>query len=217
MNGYFGIALLAADAWGFLSILLSPCHLSSIALVIGFARLKENPAQRRVFTLSLAFALGVFISILVVGAVTSLLGEILGYIGPNGNIISAAVLFLTGLCLLDWIKLSWTPVKLNPNSQRGWTGSAPPGIVFGNGPGHYTFVYMAPVGVAAFSLGKTSLLNAGEIVSMFDQGHCTVIVLSKQRETNREVTSEHWKSGNILSPVKKCSMLNKKTSNLQMR
>ncbi len=176
MSGYFGIALLAAYAWGVLSILLSPCHLSSIPLVIGYISLKEDPTQRKVFTLSLAFALGVLISILIVGAITSLLGGILGYVGPYGNLISAAVLLLTGLYLLDWIKLSWTPVKLKPNSQRGWTGSALLGLVFGIGLGPCTFAYMAPVAVAAFSIGETSLLKAGEIVLMFGLGHCTVIV-----------------------------------------
>lgn len=84
MTGYFGIALLAAYAWGVLSILLSPCHLSSIPLVLGYISLKDNPTHKKVFKLSLAFALGVLVSIAIVGATTSLLGGILGYIGPFG-------------------------------------------------------------------------------------------------------------------------------------
>ena len=32
----YWIALLASFGWGVLSILLSPCHLSSIPLVVGF-------------------------------------------------------------------------------------------------------------------------------------------------------------------------------------
>lgn len=176
MGGHFGIALVAAYAWGIFSILLSPCHLSSIPLVLGYISLKENPSHKRVFTLSLAFALGVLVSIALVGAVTSLLGGIMGYIGPYGNIISAAVLFLTGLYLLDWIKLSWTPIKVKPNNQKGWIGAGMLGLVFGIGLGPCTFAFMAPVAVAAFSIGATSLLKATEIVLMFGLGHCTVIV-----------------------------------------
>ena len=36
MSGSFYPALLASFGWGILSILLSPCHLSSIPLVIGY-------------------------------------------------------------------------------------------------------------------------------------------------------------------------------------
>ncbi len=178
MSGYFGIALLAAYGWGVLIVLLGPCHLSSIPLVLGYISLKENPTQKRVFKLALAFALGVLVSIAIVGAITSLLGGIMGFIGPWGNIVSAAVLFLTGLYLLDWIKLSWTPIKLKPNNQSGWSGAALLGLVFGIGLGPCTFAYMAPVAVAAFSIGETSLLKAAEIVLMFGLGHCTVIVVA---------------------------------------
>ncbi|OYV87753.1 MAG: cytochrome C biogenesis protein [Ignavibacteriae bacterium 37-53-5] len=208
MSGYFGIALLAAYGWGVLSILLSPCHLSSIPLVLGYISLKENPTQKKVFKLSLAFALGVLVSIAIVGAITSLLGGIMGYIGPYGNIISAAVLFLTGLYLLDWIKLSWTPIKLKPDNQSGWTGAALLGLVFGIGLGPCTFAYMAPVAVAAFSIGETSLLKAAEIVLMFGLGHCTVIVVSATLvKTLQKYMRWTRKSNGMLIFKKACGVL----------
>jgi len=36
VEGTAAIALAAAFIWGILSILLSPCHLSSIPLIVGF-------------------------------------------------------------------------------------------------------------------------------------------------------------------------------------
>ena len=40
LYGSYSLALLAAFVWGILSILLSPCHLSSIPLIIGFLTAK---------------------------------------------------------------------------------------------------------------------------------------------------------------------------------
>lgn len=208
MSGYFGIALLAAYGWGVLSILLSPCHLSSIPLVLGYISLKENPTQKKVFKLSLVFALGVLASIVIVGGITSLLGGIMGYIGPYGNIISAAVLLTTGLYLLDWIKLSWAPIKPKPNNQAGWTGAALLGLVFGIGLGPCTFAYMAPVAVAAFTIGGASLLKATEIVLMFGLGHCTVIVVSAMLvKTLQKYMRWTRKSNGILAFKKLCGIL----------
>lgn len=209
MSGHFGIALLAAYAWGILSILLSPCHLTSIPLVLGYISLKEDPTQRKVFRLSLAFALGVLVSIAIVGAITSLLGGILGYIGPYGNIISAAVLFLTGFYLLDWINLSWIPTaKLQAINKTGWTGAGLLGLVFGIGLGPCTFAYMAPVALAAFSIGQTSLLKAAEIVLMFGLGHCTVIVTAATLvKTLQKYMNWTRKSNGMLIFKKACGVL----------
>ena len=38
----FWIAVIGSFAWGILSIILSPCHLSSIPLVIGFITSQEK-------------------------------------------------------------------------------------------------------------------------------------------------------------------------------
>ena len=43
----FGLALLVSVIWGVLSILLSPCHLSSIPLVIGFIMQQEKKTTGR--------------------------------------------------------------------------------------------------------------------------------------------------------------------------
>ena len=47
----FALALLASFAWGILSILLSPCHLSSIPLIIGFLTAQDEKKRRAVFFL----------------------------------------------------------------------------------------------------------------------------------------------------------------------
>jgi cytochrome c-type biogenesis protein len=101
------IAFLAAFIWGILSILLSPCHLSSIPLIVGFINGKGKVSTRRAFWLSLLFAVGILITIGLIGVVTGLLGRMLGDIGRFGNYLVAGIFFLVGLYLLDIIPLNF--------------------------------------------------------------------------------------------------------------
>lgn len=48
----FGIVLVAALGWGVMSILLSPCHLSSIPLVIGYISSQGREGLKRSYSLS---------------------------------------------------------------------------------------------------------------------------------------------------------------------
>jgi cytochrome c-type biogenesis protein len=53
------IALIAAFIWGILSILLSPCHLASIPLIIGYIDEQGRISIKRAFWISVLFALGI--------------------------------------------------------------------------------------------------------------------------------------------------------------
>jgi cytochrome c-type biogenesis protein len=59
------IAILGAFIWGILSVILSPCHLSSIPLAIGFINGKGAVSNRRILLLSFLFSLGILLSISV--------------------------------------------------------------------------------------------------------------------------------------------------------
>ncbi|HNW29974.1 MAG TPA: cytochrome C biogenesis protein, partial [Spirochaetota bacterium] len=68
-----GIALLGSFIWGVLSIVLSPCHLASIPLIVGYIDEQGKITTRRAFFLSLLFALGILITIGVIGLITGLM------------------------------------------------------------------------------------------------------------------------------------------------
>jgi len=57
------LALTAAFVWGGLSILLSPCHLSSIPLIVGFVDAQGRTSPRRAFAISTLFAVGILVTI----------------------------------------------------------------------------------------------------------------------------------------------------------
>jgi cytochrome c-type biogenesis protein len=176
MSDSFEIALLAAAGWGVISILLSPCHLSSIPLVIGYISSQGQEGTKRPYVLSLVFAVGILITIGVIGAVTASVGRMMGDVGVWGNFIVAGVFFVVGLYLMDIISLSWGGLMPRASFARGWQGALVLGLIFGIGLGPCTFAYMAPVLGVAFSIASTSAFRAIMLVAAFGVGHCAVIV-----------------------------------------
>lgn len=175
MTASVGIALLASLGWGVLSILLSPCHLSSIPLVIGYISSQETVTPRRSFHLALVFAVGILITIALIGVVTASMGRLIGDVGPWGTWLVAGVFFLVGLYLMDIIKFSWSGPALTTR-KGGLPGAFLLGLIFGIGLGPCTFAYFAPVLGVVFGVAATSWLNAALLIAAFGIGHCAVIV-----------------------------------------
>jgi cytochrome c-type biogenesis protein len=170
------LALLASFLWGILSIVLSPCHLSSIPLVIGFLNTQGKITTRRTFSLSLVFASGILFSIATIGIVTGLLGRLMGDIGRIGNYTVAFIFFFIGLYLLDVIKLNWGKMNLSPTKQKGLLSALTLGILFGIGLGPCTFAFLAPVLGVVFQTAQTNFIYASSLLLLFALGHCSIIV-----------------------------------------
>ena len=125
------VALAAAFAWGILSLLLSPCHLASIPLIVGFIQGQDRPSQKRALALSSLFALGILVNIAVIGAITAAAGRLMGDVGSWGNILVAAIFLVVGLSFLDIIPLNFpTPSQVNPQRRGAWAALGL-GLVFG--------------------------------------------------------------------------------------
>ena len=67
VDGSGWIALLASFCWGVLSILLSPCHLASIPLIVGFIGDQGRMSTGRSFRISILFSIGILASIAAIG------------------------------------------------------------------------------------------------------------------------------------------------------
>ena len=176
MTGAVWIAVLASFAWGVLSILLSPCHLSSIPLVVGFISSQGKISLGRTFNISLIFAVGILITIAVIGIITASLGRLMGDIGSVGNYLVAGIFFLVGLYLLDIIKLNWNSFGLRQTKTKGLLAALILGLLFGLALGPCTFAYMAPVLGIVFQTAQTNYFLAMVFLLAFGIGHCSVIV-----------------------------------------
>jgi len=179
-NYYFAIA--AAFGWGILSIMLSPCHLTSIPLIIGFINSKGRVTVKRTVMLSLFFSMSILISITLIGFITASLGMMMGNLGSAGNYFVAIVFFLVGLYLLDVLKLpsGWQGAgsRLKASRRAGLLSALTIGILFGIGLGPCTFAFMAPVLGVVFGIASTHMINAVVLILAFAAGHCSVIVLA---------------------------------------
>jgi cytochrome c-type biogenesis protein len=158
-----------------MSILLSPCHFSSIPLVTGYTSSRGQEGVNRSYWLSLVFGIGIFITIALIGLVTAWAGRMMGDVGPWGNLVVAAVFFVAGLHLMDVISLSWSGT-VPKTISRGWTGALVLGLIFGIGLGPCTFAFMAPVLGVAFGVAAANPLQALSLLTAFGIGHCVVIV-----------------------------------------
>jgi cytochrome c-type biogenesis protein len=178
IEGSTGLALSAAFAWGVLSILLSPCHLASIPLIVGFIDQQGRITMRRAFTISLLFAIGILVTIGVIGAITAAAGRMMGDVGRWGNYGVAAIFFVVGLYLLDAIRLPMPGAAQPGMKRKGMLAAFVLGLVFGVALGPCTFAYMAPMLAVSFRFAATNLLFGILLLLLYGVGHCSVIVFA---------------------------------------
>ena len=178
VEGSPAIAMTAAVLWGVLSILLSPCHLASIPLIVGFIDQQGRMTLRRAFTISLLFSLGILITIGVIGAITAAAGRMMGDIGSWGNYGVAVIFFFVGLYLLGAIDLPLPSAAQPGIKSKGMLAAFILGLVFGVALGPCTFAYMAPMLGVTFRLASTNLPYGILLLVLYGLGHCGVIVLA---------------------------------------
>jgi cytochrome c-type biogenesis protein len=177
LSASLAIALIGSFVWGLISILLSPCHLSSIPLVIGFLTNQEQKSVGRAFKLSLVFSLGILISIALIGIITASLGRLMGDIGRIGNSAVAIVFFIFGLYLMDVLPLNWRTMTTSTKLKGVWAALIL-GLVFGLALGPCTFAFMAPVLGLVFTRAQSDYAEAIALLGAFAAGHCGVIILA---------------------------------------
>ena len=172
------IALGASVVWGILSIILSPCHLASIPLIVGFISGQGRVSTARASGIATLFAVGILVTIAAIGAITAAAGRMLGDVGRYGNYFVAAIFFLVGLHLLGVIPMPWSgPGQVNIK-RKGLLAAFLLGLIFGVALGPCTFAYMAPMLGVTFKLAKTNPAYGASLLLAYGVGHCSVIVLA---------------------------------------
>lgn len=191
VQGAPALALGAAFVWGVLSIVLSPCHLASIPLIVGFIDEQDVKSTGRAFALSLLFSVGILITIALIGVVTALAGRMLGDIGRWGNWLVAGIFFIVGLHLLDVIPLNFSGAGQVGMKRKGLLAAFALGLVFGLALGPCTFAYMAPMLAVTFKVAAEQFAYGVLLLAAYGLGHCSVIVLAG---TSTELVEKalHW-------------------------
>jgi cytochrome c-type biogenesis protein len=208
IEGNLVVAVGASFIWGILSIVLSPCHIASIPLIVGYIDEQGRISVKRAFWISVLFALGILVTIALVGLITALAGRMLGDIGAIGNYFVAVIFFIIGLHLLGVIPLPWSGAAGKQIKRKGLIGAFIIGLIFGLALGPCTFAYMAPMLGVVFKVAAEKLLFAVGLLLAYGIGHCSIIVLAG---TLTETVSRylHWteKSKGALIVKRICGVL----------
>jgi cytochrome c-type biogenesis protein len=176
MEGSAIVALAASFIWGICSIILSPCHLASIPLIVGFISEQKELTVRRAFWTATLFSLGILVTIALIGIITSALGRMAGDLGEWGNYTVAIIFFVVGLHLLGVIPLPFSgPGQINMQ-RKGIFAAFLLGLIFGIALGPCTFAFMAPVLALTFKFGSTNPVYAAALLLAYGIGHCSIII-----------------------------------------
>ena len=177
MTAGSAIAALGSFLWGMISVLFSPCHLVSIPLIVAYVGGQEKAvAPRRAAAYSVAFTLGLFITITLIGIICALLGRMLGDVGNFWQIIVGAMLIWVALGMLGVEKCSMSGSLLYRLNLKGLSGAFVLGLAYGILSGSCTFGFIAPI-LAIIAVQQK--IAAGILfILLFALGHCLPIVLA---------------------------------------
>jgi len=178
VEGAGTIAVGAAVVWGVLSVLLSPCHLASIPLIVGFIGRQGKTSTRHAFVTSTLFAVGILITIGAIGTVTAAIGRMMGDVGLYGNYFVATLFFIVGLHLFDVIPMPFSGPTRVETKRKGALAAFILGLVFGIALGPCTFAFMAPMLAVTFKAASTGLAYGIILLAAYGMGHCSVIVVA---------------------------------------
>ncbi len=174
-----GTILAAAGCfiWGMISVLLSPCHMASIPLIVGYVGGQDKilkPRQAGLY--SVLFTMGLFITIAVVGIICALLGRMLGDVGNYWQVLMGGILIWVALGMLGVEKCSMSGSLLYKLKVKGLTGAFILGLAYGILSGSCTFGFIAPI-LAVITI-QEQILTGIILITLFGLGHCFPIVIA---------------------------------------
>lgn len=171
------LALSSAFAWGILSILLSPCHLASIPLIIGFLGGQKDLSTKRAFWLSTCFTLGILAMMALIGLITSLMGRLMGDMGKWVEPAMGVVFIIVAFFLAEIFKMPNLTGNFSAKGRGAWAAVSL-GFLMGIALGPCSFAFMAPILGIVFTSAGSKFIYALGLLLAYIIGHCLVIILA---------------------------------------
>ncbi|MFO7986043.1 MAG: cytochrome c biogenesis protein CcdA [Desulfatiglandaceae bacterium] len=175
--GGTAIAAVGCFIWGMISVVFSPCHLASIPLIVAYGGGQETLLKpRQAAHYSIAFTIGLFISIALIGIICALLGRMLGDVGAYWQVLVGLVLVWVALGMLGVEKCSMSGSLLYKLNLRGLFGALVLGLAYGVLSGSCTFGFIAPI--LAIVTVQDKVVTGVLFILLFAIGHCLPIVVA---------------------------------------
>lgn len=177
MMGHLGFAIIGSFLWGLISVLLSPCHLASIPLMIGYVAGQHKLVEgKEAVGYAGLFSLGLFISIGIVGSLCWVLGRILGDVSPYFFIPVGVLFVILGLDLMGVSACRLPSFSKGKLFLRGYIGALVLGLSYGIISGACTFGFIAPI-LAIISV-QQQVMHGIILLFVFALGHCLPIAIA---------------------------------------
>ena len=171
------LAAVGCFLWGMVSVVFSPCHMASIPLIVSYVAGQEKALNARsAAQYSIAFTVGLFITIALVGIVCALLGRMLGDVGSYWTILVGAVLIWVAFDMMGLAKCSMGGSLLGRIKIKGLPGAFALGLAYGILSGSCTFGFIAPI-LAIITIQQKVITGIFFIV-LFGIGHSIPIAIA---------------------------------------
>lgn len=177
MAGGIGIAAVGCLLWGMVSVLLSPCHMASIPLIVGYvAGQDQRVGTGKAANYAVAFTVGLFITIAAVGVICAILGRMLGEVSPYWTILVGLILLWVALDMLGVPVCSMSGGRMSRLKVKGLGGAFFLGLAYGILSGACTFGFIAPI--LAIITVQEKILTGVILIVLFGVGHCIPIAVA---------------------------------------
>ena len=198
MEGATTLAALGCFLWGMVSVLLSPCHLASIPLIVAYVGGQEAALKpRQAAHYAVAFSVGLFITIALIGIVCALLGRMLGDVGNYWQILVGLILIWVALGMMGVEACSMSGSLLYRLNLRGIGGAFVLGLAYGVLSGSCTFGFIAPI-LAVITV-QQEVATGILFITLFALGHCLPIVIagSSTAMVRKLIENQAWQGAGL--------------------
>ncbi len=154
----------------------TPCSLASVPLVIGYVGNKNEKSSKSAFKLSCVFALGTALTYTALGAIASLAGQMLIFVGNWWYLVIGILLIVMVLQFIGLIDILPKNNLMNKNKKKGYLGAFITGML----AGLFSSPCSTPVLIVLLAIvGQQGSLVFGIILLLlYSIGHSILIVIS---------------------------------------
>ncbi len=133
-------------------------------------------AGKKAALYAVVFTLGLFLTIATVGMICTLLGRMLGDVGPYMNFVVGGILVWVSLDILGVAKCSMSGGLMAKIKVKGMVGALTLGLAYGVLSGSCTFGFIAPI--LAIITVQQKILTGVVFILLFGIGHCIPIAVA---------------------------------------
>jgi len=158
---------------------IGPCNIATIPLIVGYVGGSHNLTRPRSFALSLAFAVGLALTFMLLGVAAALIGGLIGAATRWWYYLVAAICFVIGLNMLGVLRFNLSMAFGGLRERIGLKG-IPGALALGLASGLVASQCATPVlaAILTYVMAKGALLYGAALLFVYALGRGVPVVLA---------------------------------------